>query len=64
MKQSTQKTLLVLAFAGVLGGTGMLAMNSDVSSLWLIADAQAAEDGHGGGHSGGHSGGRGGMNWM
>lgn len=62
MKQSTQKTLLVLAFAGVLGGAGMLAMNSDVSSLWLIADAQAAEDGHGGGHSGGHSGGRGGGN--
>lgn len=62
MKQSTQKTLLTLALAGLLGGGAMLLAPSGPDSWPLIAAAQAAEDGHGDGHSGGghSSGGQGG----
>lgn len=63
MKQTTRKTALILALAGVIGGTGLLAAQSDAPSWSLIPSAEAVEGGHSsGGHSsGGHSGGRGGM---
>ena len=68
MKQTTRKTALILALAGVIGGTGLVTAQFDAPSWSLIAAAEAAESGHsggghsgdghsGGGHSGGHSGG-------
>lgn len=53
MKQPTQKTLLTLSLAALLGAGGLLLAQSGQDSLQLIAAAQAAEDGHSGGHSGG-----------
>lgn len=58
MKQTTRKTALILALAGVIGGAGLLTARFDASSWSLIPAAEAAESGH---SSGGHSGGRGGM---